>query len=134
MSKAPRIPIFGEPVYRISANNFSEKIKVVDASMRHSINELQYFAVDAIKVVRLEYEDDACTTLLINGGTDSEIKVKVDKLDAKEKDSYSIFIDLAEANAVAARMNTMQKQNCKVILDNISQIYHEYDNIIASLK
>ena len=134
MSKTTRIPIFGEPVFRISANNFSERIKVSDATSRHSINELQYFAVDAVKVVRLEYEDEDMKVLLINGGTDNEIRVKVNDLDAKEKNSYSIFIDIMEANAVARRMNELQKTNCKGILDAVSQVYHEYDNVIASLK
>ena len=41
---------------------------------------------------------------------------------------------LAEANAIAIEMNKQFKNDCKVILDVVSQVYHEYDNVISLLK
>jgi hypothetical protein len=83
----------------------------------------------------MEYEDEDMKNILINGGTDNEIQIKVsDLVDGKEKNSYSTFVDIAEANAVAKRMNEVQKQNCKSILDMVTTVYHEYDNVILALK
>ena len=138
MSK-PKIPVIGEPIYILSQNNFSEKVK---ASVGYNaINTLAYVAVDAIKVMSVGYTDDSMTKIVINkdykveGSEDSAaVYMNVEENTNKKRNSTDIFVDELEANAIAIEMNKQFKNDCKVILDVVSQVYHEYDNVISLLK
>ena len=138
MSK-PKIPVIGEPIYILSQNNFSEKVQ---ASVGYNaINTLAYVAVDAIKVMSVGYTDDSMTKIVINkdykveGSEDSAaVYMNVEENTNKKRNSTDIFVDELEANAIAIEMNKQFKNDCKVILDVVSQVYHEYDNVISLLK
>ena len=136
MSKK-RIPTIGEPVFTLSQNNWNDKIKVTTGLSY--INALSYIAVDAVKCMSVGYTDDSMAKIIINKGykgpKDEDMSITIDaEENGKKRSSTDVFIDELEANSVATEMNKQFKDDCKVILDLISQVYHEYDNVIGALK
>lgn len=132
-----KIPTIGEPVFTLSQNNFSDRIKVTSGFS--SVNTLAYIAVNATKCMSVGYVDDKMEKIIINKDYKDEdgnsVALIIDAEDRPgKKNSMDIFVDEAEANAVALAMNQQFKQDCKLILDTVSQVYHEYDNIMAVLK
>jgi len=131
------IPVIGKPFFILKQNNWSDKVKVTTGL--NSINTLVYISVDAIKCMSVGYTDETMTRIVINkdykgaDGEDMSYTVNADEAN-KRRDSTSIFTDELEANAVAAEMNKQFQKECKQILDVVSQVYHEYDNLIGILK
>jgi hypothetical protein len=135
---AKTIPGVGDLVFTLSQNNFNDKIKV--STGLSYINALSYVSVDATKCMNVGYTDDTMTKVIINkdykgpNGEDVSITMNVDDKIGRKRGSTDIFIDELEANAVAIEMNKQFREDCKNILDVISQVFHEYDNVIAALK
>jgi hypothetical protein len=132
------IPTIGEPVFTLTQNNFSDKIKVTQGFS--AVNTLAYIGVNAIKCMSVGYVDDTMEKIVINKdykdnqGNSVAIIIDSDEKPNKKRTSMDIFVDESEANARAIAMNEQFKQDCKLILDTVSQVYHEYDNLNAALR
>jgi len=133
-----KIATIGEPVFILTQNNFTDRFKVTTGF--NSLNTLAYIGVNAIKVMSVGYVDDTLEKIVYNKdykdekGNDVSIIVEAEEPSGKRRSSMDVFVDEAEANAVAISMNDQFQQECKAILDAVSQCYHEYDNIKSSLK
>ena len=77
MSKLP-IPALGEPIFRISSNSMSNKVMLSNSEY---LNDLIYFAVDAVKVMALEFPDHKDT---------SKVLINKDMRETDELDSPSL--------------------------------------------
>jgi len=141
MSKSNfKMPVMGQPVWVISEQPLDERISVVGE--RGILNTLVYFAPDAIMVVKMDFEDETMTKLVINQGlkhkddeTKSlEVRLDIRKASEKEPDGTSVFADEDEANAVAIRLNENQKKQAKKLFDLFGKAYNEYDQINGTLR
>lgn len=134
---SPEIPVFGQPVFKISENPLSNRVSVMGES--GYTNSLVYYAVDAVKVLKLEYADETLKKIIINKGmvdpndeTKSlEIRYDVEKNFSRDNDAASIFVDEEAANLVAARLNKSRKAICEQMSNAIIRGISEYDKIIA---
>lgn len=142
MSKSKNIPTVGENIFTLSQNNFSDRFKVTEIGL-NQVNVLSYVAVEAVKVMSVAYVDDKMNKVVINKGRTMEEDSRVpaeyiinveDTGTERRKNSTDIFLDEAEANEIALGMNQQFKQEAKIILDMITKVYHEYDNIMDILK
>lgn len=135
--KKTKIPVFGQPVFVISENPLEERVTIVGE--RGLLNTLVYFAVEGILVKKLEYEGDNLNKVVINKGMvvegdeskSMELHLDLEKNFAREADSTTLFVDEADAQTVARKMNENQKKQCKKLLDLATKAYNEYDSIIA---
>jgi hypothetical protein len=134
MSKQ-EIPILGKPFFIIERNSMSDRVQL--AGKDGYLNELTYFAANGIKTMSLEYQDDKMEKIIINKGMkesadpDSKSLSFVYDINKDPEDSYSIFVNEADAQAIARRMNEDQKKKCKKMVDEVAKCYHEYDAVIA---
>ena len=134
MSKQP-IPILGEPIWIIAQNSMSERIQI--ASSEGYLNELVYYAVNGIKTLSLEYDEDNTEKIIINKGLKESKEPGAKSLEftydtTKEpEDPYSVFVIEATAQRIAEKMNKNQKNKCKKMLDELTKCYHEYDPVIS---
>jgi hypothetical protein len=132
------VPIIGQPVFVLTQNNFTDKIKVTQGIS--SLNTLAYIGVNAIMVMSVGYTDAKMDKIIINkdykddDGKDSAIITEAEEPSGRRKNAMDIFVDESEANAVAYGMNEQFKQECKSILDAVGMCYHEYDTIQRALK
>jgi hypothetical protein len=137
MSKR-KIATIGEPIFILTQNNFSDRIKVTTGF--NSLNTLSYIGVNAIKVMSVGYTDDKMEKIIYNKdykddkNNDISIVVDAEEPSGRKRTSMDVFVDEAEANAVAIQMNDQFQQECKAILDVVTQCYHEYDNIKRGFK
>lgn len=134
MSKQP-MPILGEPIFLIARENMSERIQI--ASDGGYLNELTYFAVNAIMVVGLEYVDEKMDKVIINKGMkeskepDAKSLQFTYDLNKEPENAYDLFVNEDLAQKIAERMNKTQKAVAKKMSDEILKCLHEYDNVIA---
>jgi hypothetical protein len=130
----PKLPILGQPVFKISENSFDERVQLIGE--RGFLNSLTYFAADAIMVKKLEYETDKMDIVIINKdmvdseNPDKKIEIKID-LKREKEDHLTIFVDEIEAQRVAKQMNINQQKQCKKLVDAVNIVYNEYDKVIA---
>ena len=128
------LPILGKAVFRITQNSMSEKVQIATDGY---LNDLIYFAVNGVKVLGLEYEDDTMDKVIINKGMKESKEPDAKSLEFKfdpnkePEDSYGIFTNEADAQRIAERMNKSQKTKCKKMVDEVTKCFHEYDNVIA---
>lgn len=132
MSKEQVIPVFGQPIFRISENLLSDRVKLSgELGLR---NGLTYFAHDAIMVMSLKYEDQNMKKVIINEGMVSEddnsksLEIHID-LRSKE---VTYFVNEADAMREAKQMNINQQKYCKQLVDAAVMEFNEYDKIIAA--
>ena len=139
MSKSNElVPILGQPVFVISENSLEDKVTIVGE--RGLLNSLVYFAHDGIIVRSQRFEDDKLRKIVINEGmvtegeerTSLELHLDLDRNFSKDPDSTTIFVNEADAAAVARKMNENQKKQCKKLLDLATKAYNSYDDIIAA--
>jgi hypothetical protein len=132
------VPTIGQPIFTLTQNNWSDKIKVTQGFS--SVNTLAYIAVNAVKCMSVGYVDDKMEEIVINkdykdiDGHSVAIVMNAGDKPGRKKSAIDIFLDEEEANAVAIGMNQQFKQECKEILDVVSMVYHEYDNLNGALK
>lgn len=132
-----RVPVFGQPVYQIVENNLSNVVKII-GEYGHT-NSLVYYAVNAIKVMKLEYADETLKKIVINRDMVSteeeprslEIRLDIEKNFNGPQDAATTFVDEEAANLVAARLNKARKSECLKLADAINRGLSEYDKIIA---
>ena len=134
MNKNP-MPEMGKPIFIIVRNSMSEKIQI--ARENGFLNELVYYAADGIMVMSLEYTDDKMNKVLINKGLKESAEPDAKSLafeydlNKNERDVYSLFVNEADAQAIARQMNEAQRKICKGLVDAVTKCYHEYEPIIA---
>jgi hypothetical protein len=134
MNKNP-MPVMGQPVFIIVRNSMSEKVQV--ARENGFLNELVYYAANGIMVLSMEYTDDKMTKILINKGMKESKEEDAKSLAFEynlmqgDRDVYSVFVNEADAQAIARQMNEAQRKTCKGILDAVTKCFHEYEPIIA---
>lgn len=143
MSKSIRkIANFGEPVWVITENLLTNRVKV--AGEFGHLSALTYFAADAIFIKKIEYDEafpGDLTKVVYNRGMKSEVdetkslELHVDlSKEERNMNATSVFTDEESAQLVAKKMNENQKANCKKIFDAVAMAYNSYDEIIAACK
>ena len=134
------MPVLGSPVFRISENLLTDKVSLSDSG--GLLNALVYFAVDGVLVKKEEYEDDKMNVVIINKGMvdeendhkSLEIRYDLNKNDDRKQSSpsVSIYVDEADAQLVAKKLNENQKINAKKLMELAIKVYNSYDQIIAA--
>jgi len=132
-----KVPVLGQPVFVITENPLEDKVSIVGE--RGFLNNLVYYAADAIMVKALAYADEQMTKVVINKGMhlegdeskSLEIHMDLQRNTGRDNDSTTIFVDEFEAQAIARKLNENQKKNCKKLLDLATKAYNEYDVLIS---
>jgi hypothetical protein len=140
MAKNRNIPSIGDPFFTLVRKSFTKKLQILSDSSY--FNTLSYIGVDATKCMNVGFTDDTMTEVIINKGyknnpedkQDQSVLVPAEEPKGTKRDSTSIFVNEAEANAIAIEMNKQLQEECKAVLDSIGAIYHEYGNVIGALK
>lgn len=138
MKTSDQLPTLGAPVFTISEHRLEEKVTL--ANDRGLINTLVYFAVDATIAKDLKFLDDDMRKIIINKGMEDkadptrkvEFVLDLDKNFSKNANETTIFLNEADAQKVAQKLNENQKAACKMLLELAQKAYTAYDDIIRA--